>query len=167
MNEHGLGRELEALRRRIGPVLCSSPAPCMMGVSTELILRGDGTQGRIGQAPPPLCEACPERESRRPRVRHIEVVRDLRNRHGGRDHESATRRATLPAARFDGAREGHGSPEPSNAPTPPSPEGDCLPPAWGPDHPARLAAKGLEPPDRPRGRGDRETIRVDPRDFGL
>ncbi len=164
MNEHGLGRELEALRRRIGPVLCSSPAPCMRGASTELILRGDGTQGRIGQAPPPLCPSCPERESRRPRVRHIEVVRDLRNRHGG---EVATSGARVAAAGHDAGPEGHGSPEPSNAPTAPD-DGLVLPAAWGPSHPERLIAEGREP-ELPRRSfaGHEGTIRIDPRDFGL
>lgn len=163
MNEHGLGRELEALRRRIGPALCSDPAPCMMGVSTELILRGDGTQGRIGQAPPPLCEACPERESRRPRVRHIEVVRDLRNRHGYEHPPSAAR---MPPVGPDGDEREHDTSASTVAPTEPD-DGLAFPPSWPADHPARLAAKGQEPPQRPRGRGNDETIRIDPRDFGL
>jgi len=164
-----VGARLGKAEGRLGPPVCAGDAPCQTVTTTELILRGDGAQERVGETPSPLCEACPLREERNRPVRWVEVVRDLRNRHGGRDHESATRRATLPAARFDGAREGHGSPEPSNAPTPPTPEGDCLPPAWGPDHPARLAAKGLEPPERPRRSfaGHEGTPGLRPEDFGL
>jgi len=152
---------------RVGPAPCAHPAPCRISVTTEIVLLPGGREEIIGEAPPPLCEVCPEREERNRPVRWVEVVRDLRNRHGGRDHEEATSAATLPAARFDGAREGHGSPGQADAPMAPESKGNILPAAWGSEHPARLAALGLEPPDRPRGRGDRETPRIDPRDFGL
>jgi hypothetical protein len=158
-------RELERLRGAVGPALCADPAPCAVTTSSEVRIMPDGSEVRTGPEPRPLCEGCPERVNPRRPVLHVEVRLDYRNRFDG--PEVATSAATLPSVGPAGTREGHGSPEPSNAPTPPSPEGDCLPPAWGPDHPARRAALGLEPPDRPRGRGDRETIRVDPRDFGL
>ncbi len=122
-----------------------------------------GAEERTGAEMRPLCGPCPNRESRA--VLHVEVRLDYRNRFDG-GPEVATSGATLPSVGHDAGPEGHGSPETTGAPTAPEPE-DGLPAAWGPEHPARLAALGLEPPDRPRGRGNDGTIRIDPRDFGL
>ena len=140
MSERGLGRELEDLRRRIGPALCAHPAPCRITVNTELVLHPDGNEEAVGEEPPPLCASCPERESGRLRVRWVQVVRDLRNRHG---REAAPSRARMAHYGHDDGPEEGGIPQTTAAPTAPEPErGDGIPAAWGPDHPARLALEG-------------------------
>ena len=48
--------------------------PCVRLVTTEVILYSDGTEERIGDGPPPLCELCPYREGGGP-IRHVEVLK--------------------------------------------------------------------------------------------
>lgn len=149
---------------RVGPEPCGHPAPCRLSATTELLLYADGTEEAVGEAPPPLCSDCPERESIRPRIRHIEVVLDRRNRHGRKIAPSAARIAHNAHDRGPGEP---GTPQATDAPTAPElVQGDDIPAAWGPDHPARLALEGREPPPRRRPGGD-GTIRMDPSDFGV
>jgi hypothetical protein len=140
VSERGLSREVADLRERIGRALCAHPASCRIAVNTELILHPDGTEEAVGEGPPPLCAGCPERESGRLRVRWVQVVRDLRNRHG---REAAPSAARIAHNGHDDGPEEHGTPLTTAAPTAPEPErGDGIPAAWGPDHPARLALEG-------------------------
>ena len=102
MSERGLGRELEDLRRRIGPALCASPAPCAIVTSSEVRLLMDGHEVRSGAEPRPLCEGCPNRETRA--VRHVEVRLDCRDRHGGEGtRERREERPRRPLRRYGGA----------------------------------------------------------------
>ena len=153
MGDKRLYSELERLRRAVGPRLCSPSPPCRTVTASEMVLRPDGTEERIGARPRPPCDGCPERESRR--VRHVEVVLDRRNRHGDRAQQAVSA-ATVPPVGPDGTEEEHGSPETADAPMAPESKGNILPAAWGSEHPARLAAPGLESPEKPRGRGDEE-----------
>lgn len=161
-----VGDRIGKAEGRVGPRLCAHPAPCNMAPAwTELILRPDGTRAQVGNPPPELCGTCPDRASSRPRVRHVEVVLDHRNRHG--DHaRGATSGATLPPAAHNGGEGEHDAQGTTGAPTAPEPEpDDGLPAAWGPDHPARLALEGRELPPR-RRRSDAGVINR-PEDFGL
>ena len=81
----GLSNRLERLEGNLGPELCEERY-CTRVVTTELVLHPDGREERIGNPPPELCAACPERCSPTPRVRHVEVVLDRRGLHiNGRD----------------------------------------------------------------------------------
>ena len=136
--------------------MCADPAPCLLSAITELILHADGTEEAVGEAPPPLCEGCPERESSRSCIRHIEVVLDRRNHHG---YERSASAATLPPVGLDeGDEERRRTPQTTDA-------DDGIPAAWGLDHPTRLALEGREPP-HPRRRGDAGVFNS-PEDFGL
>lgn len=166
MSEHGLGRDLADLRRRIGPALCSLVAPCATVTTNEIHIMLDGREERTGAEIRPLCGPCPERESRRRRIRHVEVVLDYRNAPRGEAGEAAASAATMPDTATDHVSAEHRTPSTTDADVAPEPEpGDGLPAAWGPDHPARLALQGREPPP-PRRRGNGGPT-VDPADFGL
>lgn len=164
-----IGDRLHRATERVGPAPCAHPAPCRIAaVRTELVLRPDGTRQAAGAPPPPLCGGCPERESSRPTVRHIEVVRDLRNQHGVSAQE-ATSAATLPSVARDGGEEEPRAPETTDLPTTAATEApdDGLPAAWGPDHPARLALGGREPPPAKGSRNLAGGPAIRPEDFGL
>ncbi len=160
----GVGDRVNRARERLGPSACANPAPCRIIVTTELAVYPD-CEERLGTPPPPLCATCPEHESSRPRVRWVEVVRDLRNRHGG-DRRSGSSGQNVHLLGDEGEHDTSAS---TNTPTEPA-DGLAFPPSWPPDHPARLAAQGRKPEPRrakpPGGRSD-ETTRIDPRDFGL
>jgi hypothetical protein len=96
-------------------------------------------------------------------VRHVEVRLNYRNRHGYEVAPSAAR--TAHSGHEEGPGE-HGTPQATDAPTAPEPEqGDGIPAAWGPDHPARLVLEGRVPP--PRRRHDDAGAINRPEDFGL
>lgn len=156
---------MEGLRRRIGPARCAEQPCAKAPARTERVLLPGGTEQAVGAPPPPLCSSCPTWEASRRPIRWVEVVRDLRNRHGG--HEGAMSAATLPSVAPALASEGYGSPQSADGPTPPEPEeGDGLPAAWPADHPARLALEEREPPAR-RSRNPAAGSSISPEDFGL
>jgi len=55
-----------------GPELCDQRY-CMRLTTTEVNLYPDGTEERLGEGPPPLCEHCPYREGGP--IRHIEIIK--------------------------------------------------------------------------------------------
>jgi hypothetical protein len=97
-----MGHRMERVEDAIGPALCAHAAPCDMVTTSEVRLMPDGSEERIGTEPRPLCGGCPEKESSRPRVRHVEVVLDHRGLHKGEASEVVPRRATLPSVGPDG-----------------------------------------------------------------
>jgi hypothetical protein len=161
-----VGNRLGKVEGRVGPRLCAEgAAPCQTVTTTELRIMPFGAEERSGTPPPPLCEACPDREGHRLRIRHILVVLDYRNRFDGGPEKHGR---GIASADVSGSYPG---PETApDAPTAPEPDGLVLPAAFGPGHPARLIAEGREPePPRrakPPGRSD-ETTRISPSDFGL
>jgi hypothetical protein len=63
-------RKLEAAN----PVLCEQ-RPCKGPITTtQKRLKPDGTVEVSGEPPPPLCDACPERDNPKAPIRHIEVL---------------------------------------------------------------------------------------------
>jgi hypothetical protein len=51
------------------------PKPCQGPVTTtQKRLMPDGTLEVSGEPPPPLCDACPERDNPKAPIRHIEVL---------------------------------------------------------------------------------------------
>jgi len=66
-------RRAKKLEAAVGPQLCEA-RPCMRRVTTEVIVHPDGTEERLGEGPPPLCDLCPYREGGGP-IRHIEIVK--------------------------------------------------------------------------------------------
>ena len=55
-----------------GPELCGQ-AYCMR-FTTVVSLYPDGTEERLGEGPPPLCDHCPYREGGGP-IRHVEIIK--------------------------------------------------------------------------------------------
>ena len=76
MDNRRLGNELERIRRALGPELCEERS-CAKVFTTELVIHPDGSEERIGNPPPPLCERCPERSNPEPPVRCVTIVRRL------------------------------------------------------------------------------------------
>lgn len=147
-------RELERLRRAVGPALCVDPAPCVVATASEVRIMPGGHEVRTGAEPRPLCEGCPNSEARA--VRHVDVRLDYRNRHG---YEIAPSAASIAHSGPDEGPGEHGAPKATDVPTASEPEqGAGLPVSWPPDHPARLALEGREPPPPRRRHGDAGAI---------
>ena len=162
MTERGLRREAAKLRERLGPTVCVHPAPCQTTTRSEVRVMPDGGEVRTGAEPLALCGGCPTREERRPPIRHVEV----RLRHGSHGGEIAARTAHNG---HDEEPEGYGSPQATDVPTAPVAEApdDGMPAAWGPDHPARLALEGREPPPAWGSRNPPGGPSIKPGDFSL
>ncbi len=74
------------------PDLCEQ-RPCQEPVAmTQKRLMPDGTVEVSGELPPPLCDACPERDNPKAPIRHIEVL------HGFPRQETSGRSWTPKAA---------------------------------------------------------------------
>ena len=60
------------------PDLCEQ-RPCKGPITkTQKRLMPDGTVEVSGERPPPLCDACPERDNPKAPIRHIEVLHGFR-----------------------------------------------------------------------------------------
>ncbi len=69
----GIEERLQQLEAA-NPDLCEQ-RPCQEPVAmTQKRLMPDGTVEVSGERPPPLCEACPERDNPKAPIRHIEVL---------------------------------------------------------------------------------------------
>ena len=66
------------------------PKPCKGPITrSQRRLMPDGTVEVTGELPPPLCDACPERDNPEAPIRHIEVLHGFphgRKRLGGSGH---------------------------------------------------------------------------------
>ena len=73
------------------------PKPCKGPITrSQRRLMPDGTVEVTGELPPPLCDACPERDNPKAPIRHIEVLHGFPSEAGGgvwgvRDIENAVR----------------------------------------------------------------------------
>jgi hypothetical protein len=70
----GIEKRLRRLEAERGPKLCEEHYCMRAPTVVEVILHPDGTEERLGEGPPPLCDLCPYREGGGP-IRHIEVVK--------------------------------------------------------------------------------------------
>jgi hypothetical protein len=69
----GIEERLQRLEAA-NPDLCEQ-RPCQEPVAmTQKRLMPDGTVEVSGEPPPPLCDACPERDNPKAPIRHIEVL---------------------------------------------------------------------------------------------
>ena len=69
----GIGERLQRLEAA-NPDLCEQ-RPCQEPVAmTQKRLMPDGIVEVSGERPPPLCDACPERDNPKAPIRHIEVL---------------------------------------------------------------------------------------------
>jgi hypothetical protein len=90
-----LRRPLMGISEDLKVALC--PKPCKGPITRSWRrLLPDGTVEVTGELPPPLCDACPERDNPKAPIRHIEVLHGFPSEAGGdvwgvRDIENAVR----------------------------------------------------------------------------
>jgi hypothetical protein len=88
-----LRRPLMGISEDLKAALC--PKPCKGPITrSQRRLMPDGTVEVTGESPPPLCDACPERDNPKASIRHIEVLHGFPpggNVWGVRDIENAVR----------------------------------------------------------------------------
>ena len=70
----GIEKRLRRLEAQRGPKLCEERYCMRAPTFVEVIRFPDGSDKRLGEEPPPLCEQCPYREGGGP-IRHVEVVK--------------------------------------------------------------------------------------------
>jgi hypothetical protein len=88
-----LRRPLMGISEDLIVALC--PKPCKGPITrSQRWLMPDGSVEVTGELPPPLCDACPERDNPKAPIRHIEVLHGFPpggGVWGGRDIENAVR----------------------------------------------------------------------------
>jgi hypothetical protein len=78
-------------------IVALCPTPCRGPITrSQRRLMPDGSVEVTGELPPPLCDACPERDNPKAPIRHIEVLYGFPSEAGGdvwgvRDIENAVR----------------------------------------------------------------------------
>ena len=78
-------------------IVALCPKPCKGPITrSQRRLMPDGSVEVTGELPPPLCDACPERDNPKAPIRHIEVLHGFPSEAGGdvwgvRDIENAVR----------------------------------------------------------------------------
>jgi hypothetical protein len=88
-----LRRPLMGISEDLKVALC--PKPCKGPITrSQRRLMPDGSVEVTGELPPPLCDACPERDNPKAPIRHIEVLHGFPpggGVRGARDIENAVR----------------------------------------------------------------------------